>query len=149
MEIFTKSAKESYDFGKSFANNLKGGEIIALTGDLGSGKTTFVQGLASGLGLHQDIVSPTFIIMREYPIEFQNPKSKIQIERLYHVDLYRLDENIPLEIKKIGLTDVWGSENTITVVEWADKARDVIPESAIWINIKKVGEEERKFVISD
>ena len=72
MEIITKSAEETQGLGFKIGSHLKGGEIIALKGELGAGKTTFVQGLAKGLGLTSRIVSPTFIIMRDYPFKKEN-----------------------------------------------------------------------------
>lgn len=152
MEIRTKSAQESKDFGKSFANSLRampvgrqGGIIIALTGDLGAGKTTFAQGLASGLGIEDQIISPTFVLMRLHDLTPNTQHSNLQV--LSHVDLYRLEDNIEEEIKKIGLSDLWNNPESITIIEWADKARDIIPANAIWINIEKIGEEERMITV--
>lgn len=136
MEILTKSAGQTQSFGQSFANNLKGGEVLALVGNLGSGKTTFIQGLAKGLGIKERIVSPTFILMREYPIELG--------KKLYHLDLYRLDGDMEKEIQRLGLQDLWGKSENIMVVEWADKAKDFLPRNSIWIRFENQGEDERK-----
>lgn len=86
MEVNTKNANETKEFGKKFGASLKGGEVLALSGDLGAGKTTFVQGLAEGLGIDERIMSPTFLLMREHGIKFGG--------KLYHVDLYRLESNV-------------------------------------------------------
>jgi tRNA threonylcarbamoyladenosine biosynthesis protein TsaE len=140
MEIHTKVAEDTKNFGREFANNLKGGEIIALIGDLGAGKTTFVQGLAEGIGIKEEILSPTFILMRQY---------ELTSKYFYHVDLYRLEENLEEEMKKIGIIDLWGKPENIFVIEWADKARDIIPESAIWVNIEKEENDGRKITVTN
>src|SRR5688572_26135307 len=99
MEITSKSAEETKNFGKDFGAGLKGGEILALSGDLGAGKTTFVQGLAEGLGITDRVMSPTFLLMREHPVKFGG--------KLYHIDLYRLENNVDQEVENLGVTDYW------------------------------------------
>lgn len=128
MEIFTNSPEATQDFGKNFANSLKGGEVIALSGDLGTGKTTFVQGLAEGLKIKERILSPTFILMREYRGD----------KNLYHIDLYRL-ENPLNEFSVLGLEEIWGKEQNIIVIEWAEKARQLLPKDTKWIEFFEVG----------
>jgi tRNA threonylcarbamoyladenosine biosynthesis protein TsaE len=101
-EVFLKDEQETINFGKEFAKRLKGDEVICLLGDLGSGKTTFVKGLAEGLGIKEgyQVRSPTFTIVNEYPT---------QRGRLIHIDLYRV-ENFDVE-QFVG--------EGIVVVEWA------------------------------
>jgi len=101
-EIFLKDEQETINFGKEFAKRLKGDEVICLLGDLGSGKTTFVKGLAEGLGIREgyQVRSPTFTIVNEYPT---------QRGRLIHIDLYRV-ENFDVE-QFVG--------EGVVVVEWA------------------------------
>ena len=146
MEISTKSAKETKKFGKKIANNLKGGEILALVGDLGSGKTTFVKGLAKGLGINQRIVSPTFIIMRKYDIKLQNSKTP-KLQDLYHIDLYRLETNIEREMKNFGTDEIFSDSENIVVIEWAEKGKNAIPKEAIWIKFENLGGNKRKIRI--
>jgi len=138
MDVITKSSEETQRTGEDFAASLKGGEILALTGDLGSGKTTFLQGLAKGLGITQRIVSPTFIISHEYPI---NDKT------FFHIDLYRLEGDLRSEIKNLGLDDVWGKEENVVAIEWAEKITEYLPEKTIWISFEYLGDDERKIMI--
>jgi tRNA threonylcarbamoyladenosine biosynthesis protein TsaE len=140
MEIITNSPEETQRFGKEFANSLKGGEVLALVGDLGSGKTTFIQGLAKGLKIKHQIISPTFILMREYDLEDE--------KKLYHIDLYRLEENIARELNNLGISDWWQKPENIVVIEWADKAKGSMPENTIWITFEGSGDQERKIKIN-
>jgi tRNA threonylcarbamoyladenosine biosynthesis protein TsaE len=134
METITQSAQETQSLGQKFSASLKGGETIALVGDLGAGKTTFVQGLARGLGIKNRMISPTFILMRSY-------------DNFFHVDLYRLEENIDEEVKNLGLTDIWGKNDNIVVIEWAEKITDLLPSNTIWINFEILEGEQRKITI--
>ena len=140
MEITTKSAKETSEFGEKFAADLntKGPMIIALTGDLGSGKTTFVKGLAKGLGITQKILSPTFILMRQYDLK---------VKGFYHVDLYRLESDIEKEMRNLGVDDLWSNKENIIAIEWAEKAKDFIPKNAVWITFENIGKGKRKIII--
>ena len=122
--------------GREIGAKLKGGEVLALQGDLGAGKTTFIQGLAKGLGIKKTIVSPTFIIVRRYPVS--------DGRQFYHVDLYRLEEGIGKELENLGLTDEWGRKENIVVIEWADKAINEIPKNAIWVEFEYLDEHKRK-----
>ncbi len=143
MEVITKSAYETKELGKKLAADLNA-HIFALTGNLGSGKTTFVQGFAERLGIEGRIISPTFILMRKYKIH----DSRFMNHDFYHVDLYRLEENIESEVRNLGLTDIWEQPQNIVVIEWAEKIADLIPKSAIWIKFENLGENERKLTIS-
>jgi len=139
MEITTTSAKETKDFGREILSKLtteKKPLIIALTGDLGSGKTTFVQGLARGLGIKQRILSPTFIIMRQYSIK---PKTDF-----YHIDLYRLENNVEEEMRNLGTGEIFMEKNNIIVIEWAEKGKKAIPKNAVWIKFENLGGDKRK-----
>ena len=142
MEITTKNATETKKVGKEFAASLKGGEVVALVGDLGAGKTTFVQGFAEGLGVASRIISPTFILMRSYKLQ------KGSISSLYHLDLYRLDAHIEEEMKNLGVTDEWENHDTMVIVEWADKAPSAFPEKTIWVTFEQINEKKRKITIN-
>ncbi len=144
--IITNSFKETQELGFEFAQKLKGGEVIALHGDLGSGKTTFVQGLAEGLGIKQKIISPTFIIMRTYTIS--NPQSIRQaqdgsaIHNFYHVDLYRIEGEE--DVEGLGLLDLFDDKENIVVVEWPEKIENLLPSTRVDLYFEYVGDEERE-----
>ncbi|CAN5318050.1 hypothetical protein BH10PAT1_BH10PAT1_3980 [soil metagenome] len=103
-------------------------------GELGAGKTTFIQGLAKGLGIKNKITSPTFILMRTY-------------DRFSHLDLYRLEGDIENEVRNLGLFDIMGKENNIVAIEWAEKIKNVLPKETVWINFENMNENERKITI--
>ncbi len=134
MEVITESAAETKELGRVLAAELKAGSTLALTGDLGSGKTTFVQGLAKGLGFKGRIISPTFILMRRYP-------------GFYHVDLYRFEGNVAREVENIGLTDIWGKDENIVVIEWAEKIKNLMPTNTRWVRFKDLGKDKRRIII--
>lgn len=112
-------------FGRQLAARLKPGDVVALTGDLGAGKTCLVKGLADGLGVTQDITSPTFTLIHECP-------------PLAHVDLYRLDSAEGIGLEEY-LQPPW-----ITVIEWADKAAALLPAHTIHIRLTVTGENQRQ-----
>lgn len=155
MEILTKSAKETKEFGKKFGLDLISrtydkvhsakGRVLALTGELGSGKTTFVQGLAEGLGIKQRIISPTFILVRKYKLLFTN--YDLRFTNFYHIDLYRLEKNIENEVRNLGVEEIWESGENIIVIEWAEKIKSMIPKSARWIKFENRGNSLRQITI--
>jgi tRNA threonylcarbamoyladenosine biosynthesis protein TsaE len=139
MEITTSSAKETQDFGREIITKLikeHNPLILALTGNLGSGKTTFVQGVAKGLGIKQRILSPTFIIMRQYDTKEKGD--------FYHIDLYRLDKNVEEEMRNLGAGDIFKDKDNIAIIEWAEKGRGAIPKNAIWMTFENIGGDKRK-----
>lgn len=139
MPKTTNSSEETKKLAQDFAKKLKGGETIALFGDLGSGKTTFVQGLAKGLEVKEGVTSPTFIILNLH-------KAKKGLE-LAHFDLYRL--NNEAELEGIGATDYLGKKNIISVIEWPEKARRLLPKDTIWINFEHVDKNKRKITFKN
>lgn len=126
--IITKSAQETAEVGWEFARHLKEGKlprVVFLYGDLGSGKTTFTQGFAKGLGITSRLLSPTFIIVRRYDIPDHDGF-------FYHVDLYRL--NSADETDELGLSEIFADPANFVVVEWAEKLEEAVPDkrSDIW-----------------
>lgn len=117
-----------------------GGEIIGLIGELGAGKTTFIQYLAKALGVKNTVNSPTFNIMKLY--KTQHPK----VKQLCHVDVYRL--NSAKELTALGVQEYFERSDTVTVIEWADKVKKILPKDAMVINIKMKKGNERVFEIN-
>lgn len=115
------------------------GNLFALNGDLGAGKTVFVQGFAKGLGIQEKIISPTFVLIRQHKI----PESK---KILYHIDLYRLEET--KDLGRLGLEEILADPNNIVLIEWAKKIKKLLPENTNWISIKAVSEDSRQITVS-
>ena len=133
----SQSAQDTIDFAAKFARSLKPGDIVALVGNLGAGKTTFTKGVAKGLGVkdYTHVNSPTFVLIKEY-------KGRIP---LYHFDLYRLD-NIK-DIEDLD-SDGYFFGKGITVIEWADKCKALLPEKYIRVDFKIKKENEREIKVS-
>lgn len=129
MKITTKSEKQTINLGKNFVLGLKGGEVIGLIGELGAGKTVFIKGLAQGLGIKKIITSPTFVLMKVY-------KAKGLIKHFCHVDAYRLKS--AKDLIDIGIRDYLNKKNVITVIEWADQVKNILPKDKILVKIKIV-----------
>lgn len=139
----TKNAAETKDFGKTLAVQLMGKKfhgplIVALYGDLGSGKTTFIQGFARGLGLTTRLLSPTFIIVRRYPV----PETSFFF---HHIDLYRM-ENIT-DMKGLGLGELFTDPVAIIVIEWAERLGTLLPEKRMDIRFEVISKNERKIFL--
>lgn len=100
--------------------------IIGLSGELGSGKTTFIQGFFRGIGLRKRALSPTFILMRK--IKLKNGA----FQRLFHIDAYRLRK--PKELLELGLREALRGPENVILIEWADRLKRILPRNAIWIN---------------
>lgn len=115
--MVTTSAKETQKIGAELAK--RGARIVCLYGELGSGKTTFAQGFAKGLGITSRLLSPTFIIVRRYDI----PLSK---KYFYHVDLYRVKS-----MRDLGLEEIFTDPHAYTVIEWADKLGELLPKQRV------------------
>lgn len=119
-------------FAKEIALSIKGGEVIALIGELGSGKTTFTKALGKALGIKHSIPSPTFVMMQEFEIPKKVSGRKLF---LYHLDLYRA-KNFT-EVVSLGITEWWGHPQAVTVIEWADKIQNHLPKDTILIYLHR------------
>jgi tRNA threonylcarbamoyladenosine biosynthesis protein TsaE len=141
-EIFlTGSAEETKALGFALAKNLKNCDFIALYGNLGGGKTTFVQGLATGFGIKKRLISPTFIILRSYAINLQN----LSVNMFYHLDLYRIQSEHDLQ--GIGIEEIIDDDKSVKVVEWAEKMKDFLPDKRIDIFFEYLAENKREIKI--
>lgn len=141
MRIITKSAEETQALASQIAGQykIKGG-VIALSGDLGAGKTTFTQGFAKALGIDDKIISPTFVLIRQHQI----PHTK---RMLYHIDLYRLEGTIDLSIT--GLKELFEDEENIVLIEWSEKISDQLPKNILRIHLNRINENEREIRIEE
>ena len=134
--FLTHDLKETIQAAVDFSKKLKAGDIVLLDGDLGSGKTTFVKGLAKGLKAKvKDVNSPTFVLMNVY-------KGRIPI---YHFDLYRLEK--PQEIESLNINEYLQSDG-VAVIEWPQRLGGAMPAPSYWIEFKHKGENKRQICIS-
>ncbi len=138
--IVTTGFEETQEVATEFVSKLESGAVICLYGDLAAGKTTFTQGIGVSLGIDR-IVSPTFIIMREYPVT-----SHPVIKRLYHLDLYRL--NSSEDIRSFDLDEIWQDPQNLMVIEWPEKIADILPRPRYDINFVSTGEDQREISIN-
>lgn len=125
MKIETFSEKETFELGKKLGTEAKPGQIYALLGDLGVGKTILTKGFAEGLGITEPVSSPTFTIVQVYD-EGRMP--------FYHFDVYRIGDIE--EMDEIGYEDCFFGEG-VCLVEWANLIEEIMPEETIWITIEK------------
>ena len=159
MKYLSKSLSDTKKFAVKLARQLRGGEVIGLTGELGSGKTTFTQYLAAALGVKQTVNSPTFNIIKVYPIMslraclpagreckrrgnlvihgIASPTArndKKSIRQFVHIDAYRLRS--PQELKALGAQEYFQNKNAVTVIEWANKVKPILPKNITLIKFR-------------
>ncbi len=149
--VISKSAKGTAALGKRAAERLvkqcprDGAFVLALRGGLGSGKTTFLQGFAKGLGIKEKIISPTFVLMKKFSIpNYQLLTANCKF--FYHIDCYRLGK--PEEILALGWPEIIANPKNIVAVEWPEKIKKFLPEETIFLNFKFVNKNERNIEIT-
>jgi tRNA threonylcarbamoyladenosine biosynthesis protein TsaE len=131
-----RTPEETAAAGAALGRTLEAGDVVALYGELGAGKTCFVQGLAAGLDVAAHATSPTFVLVNEY-------RGRLPV---HHVDAYRTASLT--ELVDLGLLDLMGGDG-VTLIEWADKAEPLLPPRAVRVRIEGVGDEPREITISD
>jgi tRNA threonylcarbamoyladenosine biosynthesis protein TsaE len=131
LNVFSTSVEQTRQLGSLVGQAAQPGDVIALQGELGAGKTNFAQGIALGLGVTEDVNSPTFILANEYTT------GRVP---LYHVDAYRVRD--AEEARGFGLDDYILGDG-VTVIEWADRVRDALPHDVLLVEFEYVGENER------
>lgn len=125
FSIITDSPAQTFKVGEHLGRLLQPGDVICLEGELGSGKTCLTQGIGAGLNMPGPINSPTFVFINEYQPNRPGPY-------LYHIDLYRIED--PIEAVALGLEDyIYG--DGVTVIEWAERVRDILPVERLWITL--------------
>ncbi len=134
----THSAEETRALGKTLAGNILPGTLLCLTGDLGAGKTTLVQGLLEGLGAERPYVSPTFVIMKQYEL----PASSVSgVKRIYHADAYRVGSK---DFTEIGFAEWCADRDGLVILEWPERIADLLPEQRIDITLTSLSETKRE-----
>ena len=133
----TSSEKETLRVAERLGKKLRAGDVVALVGEIGSGKTLFIKGLCQGLGVKEakEVKSPTFVLLHIY-------KGRIPI---YHFDLYRLEQE--KELETLGFDEFLSNRETVSLIEWADRAPGRIPSPAIWIELNITGSNSRQIKI--
>lgn len=139
MEIVTNSAYETKQLGHNLASQLRGGEVVCLYGELGSGKTTFVTGSIQYFLPKKRVLSPTFIIVRRYDI----PKKSIRI--IYHIDLYRV--GVVHDRDELGLNEILSDKSAVVFLEWANWFNQGLPKQHIEIHFDQLADDKRKILI--
>ncbi|HSV97684.1 MAG TPA: tRNA (adenosine(37)-N6)-threonylcarbamoyltransferase complex ATPase subunit type 1 TsaE [Spirochaetota bacterium] len=132
--LISRSEEETLGLGKELGQSARRGTVYALCGDLGSGKTVLARGIARGLGITDDITSPTFTLLEIYDGGMP----------LYHFDLYRIEK--AAEFDTLGFEEYWEGDG-VSVIEWAERAEGLLPDSTVAIFMEYCGENERKISI--
>ena len=143
----SRSSEETKTIAASLAQNIsdsvrsrEGALVIALQGELGAGKTTFVQGFADGLGIKKGILSPTFVLVKRFLVR------RGEFRHFFHIDFYRLRGKD--EVKNLGLKDIFTNRSNVVAVEWPNRILELLPKDTLWIEFEHgKGEEERKIKI--
>ena len=140
MEKITRNEDETHALARELLSTHLKHNVIALTGDLGSGKTTFAQGLGKALGIQQAITSPTFMLMRIYALP-----GHPQFNKFIHCDLYRVQGWD--EIAELSLNEVWDNPHNLIVIEWAERIKDHLPAVYHQLNFTHEENGNRKIVL--
>ncbi|MCF6097193.1 tRNA (adenosine(37)-N6)-threonylcarbamoyltransferase complex ATPase subunit type 1 TsaE [Thermovorax subterraneus] len=130
----TKSVEETQELGEKLGRLLTKGDLVALKGDLGAGKTAFARGIARGVGSEDFVTSPTFTIINEYNGDVP----------VAHIDVYRLSD--AGELEEIGFRDYL--KEYVVIIEWADLVIDILPEEILWVELETIGEQERRIIFT-
>ena len=139
--VITENPKYTQRLGSELAKKLirqrpKKALIVALEGELGAGKTTFIKGFSKALGIREKVHSPTFVLIHRHKIRGKN---------LYHVDAYRLKSG--KDLLKLGIKEIFANPKNIVLIEWADRVKRIIPKNAVWIRLEHLSKNERKVTI--
>jgi len=123
----------------------KGALTFGLEGDLGGGKTTFLQGFAKGLGIKEKILSPTFIILKKFKIQSANRRKNFK--NFYHIDCYRIEK--PREILDLGFKEIVSNPQNIIAVEWANRIKNILPQNIIILKFQFIDKNKREIDVLD
>lgn len=156
QEIISHSKEETLRIGREFAKHCTPGTVIALSGDLGAGKTTFTQGLLEGLGVEGPYTSPTFVLMKQYDVRHKRSEDEYamnntdrnrtaELSRIYHADAYRINTQ---QMLAIGWEEWIEDASGVVIIEWPERIADIIPETAINISLEWIDESSRKILVA-
>jgi tRNA threonylcarbamoyladenosine biosynthesis protein TsaE len=143
-ESRSSSASATKELGRRLAGCLRPGDILLIEGDLGAGKTTFVQGIAAGLGITDPVASPTFTLMRVLEVD-PTERADGQVRKLLHADLYRLDDL--RDVSELGILELVEDEDAVAAVEWGNAGAPALGEDVLQIQIDQPGDEERNITL--
>lgn len=149
-KFITNSFQETQKVGEDFAKEIltsglkNSAVVLALQGDLGAGKTTFLQGFAKGLGIKEKILSPTFILMKKFKIVQR--LTLHYFKNFYHIDCYRLENKEDLEM--LGIKEIISDPKNIVAIEWPEKIKDLLSKNTIEIKFNHLEENKRELTIS-
>lgn len=141
QSVITKSAKETQKLAAELAKKFiqkksKAALILALEGELGTGKTTFTKGLSKALGVKEKVLSPTFVLIHKHNLKDKN---------LYHIDAYRLSSE--KDLLKLGIKEIFANPQNIVLIEWADRVKKIVPKNAVWIYFKHIDKNKIKITM--
>lgn len=139
LEFLSRSPEQTRRLGARLGQLLHGGETICLQGPLGAGKTMLAQGIGRGWGATDPLISPTFVLMRQHHRAAGD-------DVLLHIDFYRLEG--PQDAWSLGLEDWLESPDVVAVIEWADRAPEILPEERLWIRLEPGGGERRRLLFT-
>ena len=137
LEFISRSPEQTLRLGARLGRYLGGGDVLALEGELGSGKTVFAQGIGMGWGATSRLVSPTYVLIRRH-LRHQDDLE------LYHVDLYRLTTTA--EVEMLGLDEVIGYSGMVCLVEWPERHAEILPQDRLWVHLRILDEYRRSLV---
>lgn len=150
MRFFlTSSAKETQQIAKKFAREMskysqrsKGALVVGLTGNLGSGKTTFVQGFAHALGVREKVLSPTFVIIKKYKINSKLKIRNLKFQYMYHIDCYRIEHEEDMVRLDWGI--IVSDPQNLVFIEWPERVKKILPNDTLYISFEAINEHKRK-----
>lgn len=147
IQFLSRSPKETAALAKTLLRQFGGFDkplILALSGNLGAGKTTFVQGLAKSLGVEEKVISPTFIVMKSFLIPGRSRLAKGGKRFFWHIDCWRLARP---DFEYLGLKEILKNRENIVCLEWAERVRKMMPQSAVWLKFEHAGGNQRKITV--
>jgi tRNA threonylcarbamoyladenosine biosynthesis protein TsaE len=151
MNFISKSETQTKNLAKKLARDFESGRVIGLAGDLGSGKTQFVKGVAEYFKIKQHITSPTFVVVKIYNVprnvETQHCRvftKRNRVKKIIHIDCYRL--NSEQELLSLGVNEFFNNPNYLTIIEWADKIKNILPKDVFWVKFKNGRKEDERII---